>query len=181
MSAPTRLHRDDLVALADLVAERVAARIADQPTPPISTLIDAAEVARRFDVSAAWVREHAADLGAVRLGDGPRARLRFDPETAAMALTSRSIRRGSDNENRPRKRGSERHASGEVAGAAGLLPFDTFNSPASDKSGGHRANGPAPATREVASPRTERTRKGVSSVARARAPRTGTDARRRDG
>ena len=42
-------------------------------------LIDAAEVARRLGVSREYVYDHAAELGAERLGTGPRARLRFDP------------------------------------------------------------------------------------------------------
>jgi hypothetical protein len=41
-------------------------------------LVDAAEVARRLSVDRAFVYEHAFELGARRLGSGPRARLRFD-------------------------------------------------------------------------------------------------------
>jgi len=40
-------------------------------------LVDAAEAARTLGVSRAWVYEHAAELGVIRLGDGDKPRLRF--------------------------------------------------------------------------------------------------------
>ncbi len=53
-----------------------------------SALIDAAEVARRVGVTRSWAYDHAAQLGAVRLGTGTRPRLRFDPERVAQALAA---------------------------------------------------------------------------------------------
>lgn len=50
--------------------------------------IDAAEVARRFSLSRDYVYEHAGELGAVRVGSGPKARLRFDPIKVTEALSS---------------------------------------------------------------------------------------------
>ena len=81
--------------LADLVADRLADRLLEvsafgQVTQTDSEgRIDAAEVARRYGVTRHFVYEHADELGAVRLGDGPRARLRFDPATVADALAPR--------------------------------------------------------------------------------------------
>ena len=116
MSAPARLHPDDLAALAELVSERVVARLrsADATTNGTSgspwpvggreserertVLLTAQEVARRFGVSAEWVRDHRDELGVVRLGDGPRPRLRFDPEIVVEALTRRSKCRRSETE-----------------------------------------------------------------------------------
>jgi hypothetical protein len=49
-------------------------------------LVGAAELARRLGVDRSWVYSHAIELGVVKLGDGPRARLRFDPEIAERAL-----------------------------------------------------------------------------------------------
>ena len=49
-------------------------------------LIDAAAVARSFGVSRDWVYAHTDELGAVRLGSGPKARLRFDPEEVKERL-----------------------------------------------------------------------------------------------
>lgn len=48
--------------------------------------IDAAEVARRLNVSRDYVYEHANDLDAVRIGSGPRARLRFEAAKVAARL-----------------------------------------------------------------------------------------------
>jgi hypothetical protein len=67
----------------------VANRVADllrmgQASAP--ELVDTAEIARRFGVSRDFVYDHAEDLGAVRLGNGPKARLRFDPAKVGRAL-----------------------------------------------------------------------------------------------
>ncbi len=62
------------------IAVRVAALLREQ-APSASDreprFVDAATVARLLGVERDWVYEHAAKLGAVRLG-GPRGRLRFD-------------------------------------------------------------------------------------------------------
>jgi hypothetical protein len=55
-------------------------------------LIDAEELAKRFGLTRAWVYENAGKLGAIPLSDGPRPRLRFDPETVASVLKSRRRR-----------------------------------------------------------------------------------------
>jgi hypothetical protein len=49
-------------------------------------LLTAAEVADRFSVDRSWVYAHARELGVVRLGRGPRPRLRFDPGVIAQRL-----------------------------------------------------------------------------------------------
>ena len=49
-------------------------------------LMDAGQLARHLRVTRAWVYQHADELGAIRVGAGPRARLRFDPDTVAAAL-----------------------------------------------------------------------------------------------
>jgi len=68
--------------LADLLADRVADALADRE-PPADELIDAAEVARQLGVDRSWVYANRAQLGGVKLGDGPKARLRFSPEAVA--------------------------------------------------------------------------------------------------
>lgn len=52
--------------------------------------VDATEVARRFSLSRDYVYRHAVDLGAVRLGSGPKARLRFSPAKVAETLVGSS-------------------------------------------------------------------------------------------
>lgn len=76
------VHLDD--ASVNAIAERVAELLRGESGGPV--LIDAAEVARRFSLSRDYVYEHANDLDAVRLGSGPKARLRFDPNKVAKAL-----------------------------------------------------------------------------------------------
>lgn len=49
-------------------------------------LMTAHEVAARFNVQRSWVYAHADELGVVRLGRGPKPRLRFDPAVVAQLL-----------------------------------------------------------------------------------------------
>jgi hypothetical protein len=85
-------------------------------------LVDAAELARRFGIERSWVYSHAIELGAVKLGDGPKPRLRFDPQIAARALRKAGGESAADPPTRSgvwagqpqRGRGSE----------VPLLPFD---------------------------------------------------------
>jgi hypothetical protein len=72
----------------EAVAQRVAELLKDTDTE--SSLIDAAEVARRYGLARSTVYEKAGELGAIRLGNGPRARLRFNPETVAKQLSGGS-------------------------------------------------------------------------------------------
>jgi hypothetical protein len=79
-----RLHPADLERLAELIADRLAGR---QLPAESSRLVDAATLADLLGVTRATIYERADDLGAIRLGDGPRARLRFDAEQARAALS----------------------------------------------------------------------------------------------
>lgn len=58
-------------------------------------LVDAATLARYLNVERSWVYEHALELGARRLGEGPKARLRFSIEEADERLSC-SASRGPD-------------------------------------------------------------------------------------
>lgn len=72
---------DEIDAVAEHLAEVVS------PAPANVGLVDAQELAEQLGVARDWVYANAARLGGVRLGDGPRARLRFDAERAREALT----------------------------------------------------------------------------------------------
>jgi hypothetical protein len=52
-------------------------------------LLTARDVAAAFNVARGWVYAHADELGAIRLGDGPRPRLRFDPAVVGQRLQAR--------------------------------------------------------------------------------------------
>jgi hypothetical protein len=82
LRAVSRLHPDDVEAIARRVAELLRA-----PTPVEQRqLVDAAALAAALGVGRAFVYEHSEQLGAVRLGEGKRARLRFDLEAARAAM-----------------------------------------------------------------------------------------------
>lgn len=71
--------------LGDAIVERVIEAIKAEainfgPTPEPAAWLNAREVARRLGVTREWVYEHADELGASRIGTGPRPRLRFPAE-----------------------------------------------------------------------------------------------------
>jgi len=72
------LHPDLVDAVArrflELVRQEATATGADPPD-----LLTVAEVAARLKMSPKWVYAHQRRLGVIKLGDGPKARLRFDP------------------------------------------------------------------------------------------------------
>lgn len=78
------LDEEDIEAIAQRVA-----RLLDRATPAAHRLLAPRELAEALRVSVDYVYAHAVDLGALRLGDGPKARLRFDLRTAREAMRSR--------------------------------------------------------------------------------------------
>lgn len=61
----------------DLIAERVAEKLR-RSTSESRTFVDASELATHLKTSRDYIYAHAAELGGVRIGDGPRPRWRFD-------------------------------------------------------------------------------------------------------
>jgi hypothetical protein len=49
-------------------------------------MVTVSQLASYLKLNAAWVYEHADELGAIRIGSGPKARIRFDFQTAKAAL-----------------------------------------------------------------------------------------------
>jgi hypothetical protein len=78
-AAPGQYDDDALDRLADLLVDRLAARLGGLMPERVEPLVDAGEIARLFGRTRSWVYEHAGELGAVRLGSGPRPRLGFSP------------------------------------------------------------------------------------------------------
>ena len=113
-----RLHADDLELLADLIAERLRA----EPVGP--QLLTVADVAGLLQVGEDFVRDNADALGVIRLGDGPRPRLRFTSEgVAAFVAGGCSAGERSTSRNPPSRARSRRKASSDRAIASGLLPL----------------------------------------------------------
>jgi hypothetical protein len=74
--------------IVEALARRVVELLRAEAAVAGDEWVDCREVARRFGLSRSWVYAHSGQLGAVRLGDGPRARLRFAPSVVAEALRS---------------------------------------------------------------------------------------------
>jgi hypothetical protein len=58
-------------------------------------LVTPAQLAAHLGVSRNFIYEHSDELGGLRLGSGPRARLRFDVEDVRRRLSSCLVSRGS--------------------------------------------------------------------------------------
>lgn len=157
MSARLELSDGQLERLADLLAPRIAAVLSLQAIAR-ADLLTAAQVAKRFGVSAEWVRDRRDELGAIRLGEGERPRLRFDAERVAEAVTRRSesarsphvdLSAGAGDPPRPRRE--------QPDNALDTLPVRQLKpDSATIKAARARANAPGPATRGKASPRQQR-------------------------
>jgi excisionase family DNA binding protein len=61
----------------------------------LSRLLTPAELAEYLSVERSYVYEHASELGAIRLGTGPKARLRFDSWKCAADLQPPASKAGS--------------------------------------------------------------------------------------
>jgi hypothetical protein len=94
---PALSDRD--VLLVDAVALRVVELLDERalrPREPHDQLVDAQGLADALGVARSFVYRHSGMLGAVRLGDGPRAPVRFDIETAREAISCWHSRRSPD-------------------------------------------------------------------------------------
>ena len=84
---PSDQRHEDAVRLDAESIDEIARRVAEllRPGRPArqESMLTAAEVAADLGVSRTWVYENAKKLGAIRLGPGRRARLRFDRERVA--------------------------------------------------------------------------------------------------
>jgi len=98
---------DQLERLADLLAERLAPRVAEllrDEMPHDEALVGPDEIARRLARSVEWVRDHAAELGVIRVGDGPRARMWFRPDLVDERLRARATPDKNPDQPQPRPR-----------------------------------------------------------------------------
>lgn len=88
----TALSPDDarLVAeqLADVLTERGLIIAAGSPA---GRVLDVVQVAGLLGRSRDWVYEHAAELGAFKMGEGPRARLGFDAQAIEAWKRDRAV------------------------------------------------------------------------------------------
>lgn len=121
-------NRKTPVRLDDESVERVAQRVAEllRAAPPVSPpkMVSAAELARAMGVSRDWCYRHAAELGAVRIGDGEKARLRFDLDATVASWVACPSSKRAQEEEAPAKRPVSRRRKRRSAGTgAPLLPI----------------------------------------------------------
>jgi hypothetical protein len=78
----------------EAIAEATARRLVEMVDPQTKTfgLVDARELADELAVSLDYVYAHAVELGGMRLGSGPKARIRFDLDRVRQALEARGQR-----------------------------------------------------------------------------------------
>jgi hypothetical protein len=110
------------LTLVDFIAQRVLELLGDRNGDEIQ-LLTVAQVARRFQVHPSWVYANARRLGALRLGTGPKAPLRFDPRRVALAVEDPPL-----SGRRPVERTPSRETASSASGPAarrgrGLLPI----------------------------------------------------------
>jgi excisionase family DNA binding protein len=86
VTAPVHLDGESTEA----IARRVAELLRDEGIG--AEWVSPTELAQRLGVSRDYVYEHAEELGAIRLGHGSRARLRFDLLTVRDRLTQPTVR-----------------------------------------------------------------------------------------
>jgi hypothetical protein len=116
--ASSRIRLDS--PTVEAIARRVVELLREQERRA-GELVDASEVARRLGVDRSWVYTHAIELGAVRLGKGPRPRLRFDPKLAlARFRAGVGVKARPGNAGPPRRRRAKSEDGGD---RPGLLPI----------------------------------------------------------
>lgn len=112
---PRQLDPADVEA----IAVRVVEMLDDRPSP--ARLVSAAELSRRLGLSRSTIYEMADEFGAIRIGGGPRARLRFDTELVAKRLGLDSPASPPSSEARSVRR--HRRRAPRRPARAGLLPI----------------------------------------------------------
>jgi hypothetical protein len=98
--------------------EAIAARVVELlgPKSQVGHHVDTTALAAMLGVSGDWVREHAGELGAIRVGDGPKGALRFEVRRVRAALERRRLAR------RPTEKARRPGPAPRVAGVE-LLPL----------------------------------------------------------
>lgn len=108
--------------LVDVIAHRVLQLLGDRNGDEVQ-LLTVAQVARRFQVHPSWVYANARRLGALRLGPGPKAPLRFDPRRVALAVEDQDPPSGQRAEHMPSRETVSPRAMAAARHKRGLLPI----------------------------------------------------------
>lgn len=109
-------------AVADVLAERGLVVYAGPGAA--ARVLNVREVAQLLGRSGAWVYGHASELGAIRMGTGPRARIGFD--LVRIEQWKRENEIGPPAARKPPRRRVRRNTSS----GANLIPYEPSPSPA---------------------------------------------------
>jgi len=126
MTADRRASLADVHAIAEAVADVLAERgLVVYAGPRASArVLSAREVAQLLGRSTPWVYAHAPELGAIRMGTGPKARIGFDLANIERWKHENQIRPpAARNALRRRPRGST------LSRAANLIPYEPSSYP----------------------------------------------------
>jgi hypothetical protein len=116
------LDQETLDMLAERCALRVVELLEERQLVGAGGLVDAATLASHLGVDRSWVYEHADELGARRLGEGPRARLRFDLDAAEQATACLAGSKSEQPASRTTKPKQRRRRARPLGTEAPLLP-----------------------------------------------------------
>jgi hypothetical protein len=108
--------------LVDAIARRVLTLLGEGSGGEVQ-LLTVAQVARRFQVHPNWVYANARRLGAVRLGSGPKAPLRFDAHRVALAVEDQSRPNAPQPAGTPLRATPAAHGMTAARRKRGLLPI----------------------------------------------------------
>lgn len=127
MTAPPGGETELVVAIdpvsIEALAEAVTRHLAAASGPPTARLLQTRELAAALGRTPGWVRSHASELGAIRLGEGPKPRLLFELEVARERLASCSAPRESSGSQTGMQKPSSRRGTRRAMGtSAELLP-----------------------------------------------------------
>lgn len=104
-------------AIADVLAERGLVVYAGPSAS--ARVLSAREVSKLLGRSAPWVYAHATELGAIRMGNGPKARIGFD-----LANIEQWKRDNQISPPQPRNAPNRRRRPSTVSPATNLIPYE---------------------------------------------------------
>jgi predicted DNA-binding transcriptional regulator AlpA len=114
---------DEIHALAEAVADVLEERgLVTRPDETPARVLKVADVSRLLGRSQAWVYEHAAELGAFKYGNGPKARIGFDRDAIERWKRDRQILKPSATPPPARRRGRRRKSA--IPATANLITYD---------------------------------------------------------
>lgn len=130
MTDAVRLHPADVAEIADRICIELSARLAaevlaalnGEPARVPGRMLTAAEVAELVGLGRDAVYRRADEFGAVRIGSGPKGRLRFDAEKVTAALGTCCMSRDSQPPDPSQRQCSRPHRAATNGGAFPLLP-----------------------------------------------------------